>query len=76
MFFKSIWSPKLNGKLFFYKGSTFVVKWNIRSFDADAFVKFNMDFEGNPFSIEMKAISPFTEFSYDFYDLDLIRVNN
>lgn len=76
LFFKSMRSPKLNGEMFFYKGNTFVVKWTIRSFDADSFVKFNLDFEGKPKSIEMKAISPFTDFSYDFHDLDLIKVND
>ncbi|MCB9250604.1 MAG: serine hydrolase [Ignavibacteriales bacterium] len=76
LFFNSMRSPKLNGEMFFYKGNTFVVKWTIRSFDADSFVKFNLDFERNPESIEMKAISPFTDFSYDFHDLDLRRIKD
>jgi CubicO group peptidase (beta-lactamase class C family) len=72
--FKSVRSPKLIGELFFYKNNTFVVKWNNRSLDADAYVTFVKDEDGKPASIKMKPISPLTDFSYDFQDLDLQRV--
>ncbi len=75
LFFQSFRSPKLNGEMFYYKGSTFVVKWTYRSFDANAFVNFKLNFEGIPDRIKMKAISPLTDFSYDFHDLDLKRVD-
>ncbi|GAB3274909.1 serine hydrolase [Larkinella harenae] len=68
-------SPRLTGELFFYKGNTFVVKWNDRSLEADAFVMFGLDYEGKPVSMKMKAISPLTDFSYDFHDLDFTRVD-
>ena len=68
-------SPALIGDLSFYKGSTFVVKWHDRSFNADAFVNFQLDTDGKAQSISMKAISPLTDFSFDFHDLDLKRVN-
>ncbi|MNU02244.1 hypothetical protein D3C72_2458880 [compost metagenome] len=55
----------------FYKGNTFIVKWYDRSLDADAFVNFSLDNEGNPLSIKMEPISPLTDFSFDFQDLDL-----
>jgi CubicO group peptidase (beta-lactamase class C family) len=67
-------SPRLTGELFYYKGNTFVVKWNDRSLEADAFVMFGLDYEGKPVSIKMKAISPLTDFSYDFHDLDFTKV--
>jgi CubicO group peptidase (beta-lactamase class C family) len=66
-------SPKLTGELFYYKGNTFVVKWWDRSMDADAFVNFSLDEEGKASGIKMKAISPLTDFSYDFHDLDFKR---
>lgn len=67
-------SPKLTGKLFPYKGTTMVVRWNDRSMDADAFVNFGLDEEGRAKSIRMRAISPLTDFSYDFHDLRFERV--
>ncbi len=66
-------SPKLTGELFYFKGNTFIVKWKDRSFDADAFVTFQLDEQGKASAIKMKAISPLTDFSYDFHDLDLHR---
>lgn len=64
----------LNGEMFPYKGNTFVVKWVDRSMDADAFVTFSLDTDGNASGIKMKAISPLTDFSFDFQDLDFVRV--
>lgn len=66
-------SPKLTGELFAYKGNTFIVKWSDRSMDADAYVLFSLDNEGNAAGMKMKAISPLTDFSFDFHDLDLKR---
>jgi len=71
--FSSEMSPSLKGELFFYLADTFIVKWDERSFDADAYIKFSRDFEGIPNGFEMKAISPDTDFSYDFQDLDFHR---
>jgi len=74
LWFDSKRSPKLTGEMFAYKGNTFVVKWRDRSMDADAFVSFSLDENGKASSILMKPISPLTDFSYDFQDLDLHRV--
>lgn len=73
LWFQSLKSPKLRGEMFFYKGNTFVVKWNDRSMDADAFMVFNLDKDGKAAGIKMEAISPLTDFSYDFQDLDFTR---
>jgi hypothetical protein len=67
-------SPKLTGRMYPYKGTTMVVRWINRSMDADAFVNFGLDEEGKGKSIRMKAISPLTDFSYDFHDLKFERV--
>jgi CubicO group peptidase (beta-lactamase class C family) len=72
--FDSKRSPKLTGILLPYKGNTFVAKWNDRSMDADAYVKFELDENGKAFGFKMAAISPLTDFSFDFQDLDLKRV--
>ena len=72
--FNSKRSPKLTGELLPYKGSTFIIKWNDRSMDADAYVMFSVDTDGKADGIKMKAISPLTDFSFDFQDLDFKRV--
>ena len=68
-------SPKLNGALYPYKGNTLIVRWTDRTMDADAFAMFTTDMDGKPSGMTMKAISPLTDFSFDFQDLDLKRVN-
>ena len=73
--FDSKKSPKLSGIMLPFKGNTFVAKWNDRSMDADAYVKFELDENGKASGFKMAAISPLTDFSFDFQDLDLKRVN-
>jgi CubicO group peptidase (beta-lactamase class C family) len=67
-------SPRLRGELLFYNANTFVVKWQDRSFDADAFLLFDLDSAGKASGFTMKTISPLTDFSFDFQDLDFKRV--
>lgn len=74
LFFTSQRSPRISGEMFFYKGNTFLAKWTDRSLDADAFVMFSLDYEGNPSGIKMNPISPLTDFSYDFQDLEFRRI--
>jgi CubicO group peptidase (beta-lactamase class C family) len=73
LWFDSKRSPKLTGELLAYKGNTFIVKWKDRSMDADAYVMFYLDNTGKASEIKMKVISPLTDFSYDFQDLDFKR---
>jgi len=73
LWFDSKRSPKLTGELLPYKGNSFVVKWIDRSMDADAYVIFSLDERGLASGITMKPISPLTDFSYDFQDLDFHR---
>ena len=72
--FESKRSPKLNGEIFPYKENTLIVRWADRSMDADAYLMFTTDMDGKPSGLTMKAISPLTDFSFDFHDLDLKRV--
>lgn len=67
-------SPNLTGEMFPYKANSFIVRWDDRSMDADAFVNFSLDVEGRPDGFTMKPISPLTDFSYDFQDLEFHRV--
>lgn len=74
LWLKAVRAPRLLGQLLPYRGSTYVVRWKDRSFNADAFAAFTLDEQGRAASIKMKPISPATDFSYDFQDLDLQRV--
>lgn len=67
-------SPKLNGPLQLYKDNTFAIKWEYQDMNADALATFTMDDTGKAQSIKMKGISPNIDFSFDFQDLDLRRV--
>jgi CubicO group peptidase (beta-lactamase class C family) len=71
--FNSVRSPRLRGDMYYYNGNTYIVRWDDRSFDADAFVMFTLDKDGKGSGIKMSTISPLTDFSFDFQDLDLIR---
>jgi CubicO group peptidase (beta-lactamase class C family) len=66
-------SPRLTGELLPFKGNSFIVKWVDRSMEADAYVIFDLDERGIPTEIRMKPVSPLTDFSYDFQDLDFHR---
>ena len=76
LYYTSKNSPKLQGKMFYYKGNTFIVKWNERSLEADAFVTFTLNHDAKPIGYKMEAISPLTDFSFDFQDLDFSRVKD
>jgi|HubBroStandDraft_1064217.scaffolds.fasta_scaffold17375_2 CubicO group peptidase (beta-lactamase class C family) len=73
LWFDSKRSPRLTGEMLPFKGNSFIVKWNDRSMDADAYVIFSLDERGIATGITMKPVSPLTDFSYDFQDLDFHR---
>ncbi|MFG4002411.1 serine hydrolase [Flavobacterium aquidurense] len=75
LWFKSYRSPKLNGPMAFYNANTFAIKWEYQAMNCDAFAMFTLDETGKAQSILMKGISPNIDFSFDFQDLDLKRVN-
>lgn len=67
-------SPRLKGELKPYSNNTFIAVWDDRSYNADAFIIFNYDENGKAVSAKMKAISDVTDFSFDFDDLDLVKM--
>jgi hypothetical protein len=48
---------------------TFKARWRDRSLNADAFVTFALKPDGSIDQIKMAAVSPLTDFSFDFHDL-------
>lgn len=73
--FKAEKSKDLQGTMVFYKGTTFVVHWDDPTLKADAFIIFNLNTEGKAVGFGMQAISPLTDFSYDYQDLEFTRSN-
>lgn len=76
LWIKSHRSPILNGPMSYYKANAFAIKWEYQAMNADAFALFTLDEEGKAQSIKMKGISPNIDFSFDFQDLDLHRIND
>lgn len=66
-------SPRLKGELLPYSSNVMIAKWDDRSYDADAFVNFQLDENGKAKAMKLKPISDVTDFSFDFEDLDLQR---
>lgn len=74
LYFKSENISDFQGEMSFYKGNTFVVKWNDPTLKADAFVIFTLDKEAQANGFSMSPVSPLTDFSFDFQDLDFERL--
>ncbi|QTE21272.1 serine hydrolase [Polaribacter cellanae] len=72
---KSKRSTDIVGELLPYNQTTYVAKWNNRSFDADVFVNFTFNEKGNATNAVMKFVAPITDFSFDFEHLNLKKVN-
>lgn len=71
--FVSARSSQLKGNLYYYKDQTYAVKWDNRYMRADAFVFVHMNGD-EVGGLTMEAISPLTDFSYDFQDLQFIKL--
>ena len=61
----------LKGELEHWQHDTFIVRWHLRELRADAYITFALNPEGTINHAMMKAVSPATDFSYDFHDLHL-----
>lgn len=62
-------TPSLVGDLEHWQHDTFVARWRDRSLEADAFVTFALKPDGSIEQMKMAAVSPLTDFSFDFQDL-------
>ena len=62
-------TPDLAGDLEHWQYDTFVARWKNRTLDADAYVTFTLKPDGSIDEVRMKAVSPLTDFSFDFQDL-------
>jgi CubicO group peptidase (beta-lactamase class C family) len=62
-------SPGMVADLEHWQYDTFIGRWRDRSLAADAFVSFALKPDGSIEQMKMQAVSPLTDFSYDFQDL-------
>ena len=62
-------TPALVGDLEHWQYDTFVARWRDRELRADAFVTFALNPDGTIDQAKMRAVSPSTDFSFDFQDL-------
>ena len=62
-------TPALVGTLEHWQHDTFVARWTDRELRADAFVTFALNPDGSIERARMEAVSPATDFSFDFQDL-------
>lgn len=67
-------TPLLVGDLEHWQYDTFVVRWRDRGLRADAFITFALKPDGSIERAKMAAVSPATDFSFDFQDLLLTPV--
>src|SRR5574341_81003 len=62
-------TPSLTGDLEHYQYDTFIARWRDRELRADAYVTFALQPDGSIDQVKMAAVSPATDFSFDFQDL-------
>ncbi|MEW9624870.1 serine hydrolase [Rhodanobacter geophilus] len=62
-------TKQLVGTMTPWQHDTFIVRWDDRSLNADAFVNFALDDDGHVRAMRMQPVSPLTDFSFDFQDL-------
>ncbi len=70
LYFRSKRSSQLHGEMVRYKANTYLVKWDNRNLEADAFVYFKKDGKG----FTMARALPETSFAYDFQDLNFQKL--
>ncbi len=67
-------TPSLVGTLEHFQHDTFIVRWHDRELRADAYVTFALRPDGSVQRATMDAVSPLTDFSFDFQDLELRKI--
>jgi len=67
-------TAELVGTMTLWQHDSFIVHWDDRALNADAFVDFALDMDGHIREMRMQPVSPLTDFSFDFQDLRLMPV--
>ena len=64
-------TAQLIGTMTPWQHDTFIVRWDDRGLNADAFVTYALDADGAIRDMRIEPVSPLTDFSFDFQDLRL-----
>lgn len=62
-------SPRMVGDVEHWQYDTFAVRWRERTLEGDAYMSFDLKPDGTIRQMTMQAISPLTDFSFDYQDL-------
>ena len=76
LWFASVKSPRMLGRLWPWEGNSFVVRWTDRSLQADAFVHFGIDAAGAIDGMTMEPVSPETDWSFNYRDLRFSKLDH
>lgn len=63
----------LQGELEHFNGDTFIIRWHEPLLEADAFIDFAADRNNRVIGATLEAVAPFTDFSFDFHNLKLVK---
>ncbi len=74
--FQSRKMVKMAGILTPFDLNTFIVKWDDPEFRADAYMRFETNFEGDISGATMRHVDPDGDWSFNFQDLTFMRVAN
>lgn len=65
-------TPLLKGTLEPFDTDNFIVRWDDRALEADSYIRFEVE-DGIVTGATMEAVSPLTDFSFDFHHLNLVK---
>ncbi|WP_417450932.1 serine hydrolase [Kordiimonas sp.] len=71
--FSSARAVKLTGKLEPFEQNTFIIRWDDPMIGEDAYVRFELDFDGKVTGMKLAHMSADFDFSFDIQDLNFIR---
>lgn len=75
MHFRAAKSPRLSGPLL-RQGGRLLVDWDDDSVDAEPWLDFTAAADGKPAGLRLSHVDPGADFSYDYPDLDFVRVGD
>jgi CubicO group peptidase (beta-lactamase class C family) len=67
-------TPLLVGTMEHWQHDTYVVRWRDRTLRADAYITFALNPDGTIAQARMAPTSPAVDFSFDYADLELVRI--
>jgi len=73
---RSLRVEKFVGRLYQHNKDELLIRWHDRSLEADAIIHFKRNAQGQVVGMTMAPASKDIDFSYDFQDLDFIKVHS